>query len=217
MNNNFVLAPCKEPPEIYEVNKKKNQQIAKDFADSKTHPFTVTGENITSLDSERIIKTEITSKISYGPTTTLGKSGCAVFAAHQGLRIRKSINLDLEYLASTIASQGYYYQGKGTFHCLFDHLGCSRLSSIQDLIDYLSTESYPVITALMQNNIYLGRNTGRHFINVVGITNLGFLVDDSEFSKRRLITYDMICSSQHVTSPGSGRNKHKSRLGQQAR
>lgn len=192
MKNYIDLAPCKESKAIYLKHKKRNEEIAQKFNCSKTEIWPSLPANIPPVDTERIFKNAENSDIPYGETTTIGKSGCAVYAVHQGLRLKRETNVDLAVLAAEIAAKGYYYPGKGTFHCLFDHLDCTRAKTIQRLLNYLSSEKVPVATLLVINSIYFGRDTGKHFVNAVGLTNNGILIDDSENEQRILMGFEQI-------------------------
>lgn len=198
MAKKFELIPREESKKLYEWNTRKNEVIAACFETSKLEKWTVSGENFAPADKNRVFNCRKTAKIPYGETTTLGKSGCAVFTTHQGLRLKRGTNIKISKLAAEIAGKGYYCNGKGTYHCLFDHLGCKRAENLQDLLDYLATTESPVATLLVKNSIYFGRNTGRHFVNAVGITNVGFIIDDSESPTRQTISFDKIIAACDV-------------------
>ena len=172
--------------------KQKNERIAEKFKASKAENWVVPSERFSPIDRERIYKNSRMSRISYGPTTTLKKSGCAVFAAHQGLRLKCEVSMKISDLAKEIAEKGYYCTGKGTYHVLFDRLGCKRVDSVQPLLNYLSSTETPVATLLVNNSIYFGRDTGRHFVNAVGLTNVGILIDDSESATRKTVSFDKL-------------------------
>lgn len=171
------------------------KRISTEFEVSKKYKLIIPKENIPAKDPDRIFRNSKVSKIPYGPTTTLGKAGCAVFVIHQGLRLNRNTEINIADLAAQIAELGYYCARKGTYHVLFDNLRCKRARSVQQMIDYLSTPEKPVATLLVKNPIYFGRDTGRHFINAVGITNFGFIIDDSECASRQTISYEKIVAA----------------------
>lgn len=209
----FILIPCQEQEDIYLAHKQLNEQIAECFKASKSDTFTVAHDNIPSDDLERVFKTRENCDIPYGTTTTLGQSGCAIYCLHQALRLKKGLQISIADLADIVASQGYYFPGRGTYHCLYDHcledhcLGDSsndssdkshRACSIQQLYDYLSYESLPLATTLVDNSIYWGRNSGSHFVNVGGIDHVGVYIYDSEENHRIFMEHEKFIAACKV-------------------
>lgn len=194
----FILIPCQEQEDIYLAHKQLNEQIAECFKSSKSETFTVAHDNIPSDDLERVFKTRENCNIPYGTTTTLGQSGCAIYCLHQALRLKKGLQISIADLADIVASQGYYYPGRGTYHCLFDHCHAARTGSVQQLYDYLCYEGLPLATVLVDNAIYWGKNTGSHFINVGGITKNGVYIYDSEEDHRIFMEHKKFISASKV-------------------
>lgn len=208
-NLTFKLGPCQESEDKYLDHKVEKERIAKKFSKSKDSFVYPSTENIPSPDFERVYNSEKTQGIPYGAYTTLGKSGCAIFVLHQVLRLKCGITIDIRELAELVAEQGYYYPGRGTYHCLFDHAGskeentdapgkCHRATSVNELLNYLAKSETPVATLLVKNSVFYGRDTGKHFVNCTGITNLGILVNDPEASSTLTVSAEKLVAATEV-------------------
>lgn len=199
---NINLVPRLEASSRYQANAKINEAINQSFAKSlETPPTTFNYDykafplHISTIKSDYYDKlaTMPCGKLPYGPTTTLEKSGCAVFCFHHGLTSR-GFTLDLKVLAHEIYKKGYYEEGKGTYHNLFDHYGLRRATHYNDIIDALSRRS--ISTCLIQNSIYHNDSsrTGSHFVNVVGLHGNLVVIDDPSIGRTKKFFTDLIQS-----------------------
>lgn len=171
-----------EIQERYEANRYINELIEKAFNESKER---FDSENV---PNSAIIKTPIRTVKAYGNVPyglsgkTLKEAGCAVFTFEHGLRSR-NIQIELKTLAYEIQAKGYYLYGKGTYHMLFDHYGLRRASDVTEVFDNLQMGK--IVTVLVKNSVYYGdSSTESHFVNLVGIKDNKFIVDDSNFGRK---------------------------------
>lgn len=178
------VVPCLEPPEEYDAHKVENQKIAESFENSKSTFEIDMSKNLLQITDRHILHSADYEKVPYGPNTTLGESGCAVFCLQHGLAI-KGIDVPIAKLAAELADKGYYEKGKGTYHSLFDRYKngfCTRCSLCQDIVDSLLRGK--MVTCLVDNSKYHkdSSRTGAHYINLVGKQGRYFLVEDSHIS-----------------------------------
>lgn len=202
MSTYFNISLRREEPDRYDQNREINTLIQKNFKDSVSkfleNPYPVydySGED----DFNREWNSPKNKDIPYS-SSTLGESGCAVYVFHQGLRYRKGSIPSIEQLAQILAENGYYEPGKGTWHCLFDHWGLRRASNIKEIFDTLDIKELPLITILVSNQLYpvSKSGSGSHFVNIVGVTQNGFLIDDPNKENRLFLEFERVLPSVQV-------------------
>lgn len=180
MITKIELVPRKELHSDYEEHRAINLKIFSDFKASLQEFDPEVKLSIMTLMNEEILHASDYSDVPYG-STTLEKSGCAVFCLEQGLRM-KGFNVNIADLAEEVYKKGYYESGKGTYHNLFDEYKngfCTRCSSYKEV--FRSLEEKHILTILVENKKYYnnGSKTGRHFVNVVGKMKDYLIIDDS--------------------------------------
>ena len=204
MCTTFHIIPRRENPQRYDRNKKINSLIQKSFEDSISEfleaPYPVYG-GVIADDVFREWNSSKNKDIPYS-SSTLGQSGCAVFTFHQGLRYSTKSVPTISTLAHVLASEEYYEPGKGTWHNLFDHWGLRRASDIKEVFDYfmLTIKERPIVTVLVSNKDYpySESGVGSHFINLVGLTCKGFLIDDPNQEDRLFLEFKKILPAIHI-------------------
>lgn len=200
----FTLTPRQESPTRYDRNKEINRLIQDAFQNSIKEfletPYPVP-EYSSTEDAERQWNDSKNRDISYTIHTTLGQSGCAIYAFHQGLRLERGYkSLTLPELADEVGCNNYYEPGKGTYHNLFDHFGLKRASDIHEVFDAFGILHKRVVTVLVANKLYPGTEStsGNHFINVVGTTSSGLLIDDPNRERRIFLKFEKILPAMLV-------------------
>lgn len=180
------LPYCEEQKERYDVNCELNARIAQAFKESVNN-FIQSDAVDFSMEvvppKEKILLQEEYKDVPYAEKT-LGESGCAVFCFEQGLRCRGH-KIQLVPLTNEIADKGYYSFGNGTYHCLFDHYGLRRASDVEEVFAALTMGK--ILTALVRNSDYHEDESavGSHFVNIVGIKDYDFIIDDSSSNTGR--------------------------------
>lgn len=181
MSKKFILPQRQESHERYEANRAVNTCISESFHASMVNVVSAmqTKVEVDFIPSNMVIASDAMD-IPYG-SSTLGVSGCAVFCVHDALtyaRRSEYEKLSIREVAQEVANKGYYEPGKGTYHNLFDHLGARRATDVQDIFDALCKREHAIVTFLVDNAVYNGRD-GRHFINAVYYKNGDFIINDS--------------------------------------
>lgn len=176
----FTIPKRVEDHERYETNREINNLIEKAFKRSVTDFSTnfATGTYLEGLTRHPTVNnirllTNYSRDIPYG-TSTLFNAGCAVSCLQQALNFSYSLN----DLAKEVSEAGYYEPNKGTWHNLFDHMGCRRVSHIQEIIDAIMMGA--TVTCLVNNKVYhlSEQRSGRTFVNCVGFEKGLIVVDD---------------------------------------
>lgn len=192
----FGIPPRRETPERYDLNREINTLIQKGFKDSVSkflaNPYQVFDYAVNE-DFEREWNSDDNKDVPYG-SSTLGESGCAVYAFHQGLRYRNGSVPRISNLACILAEEGYYEPGKGTWHNLFDHWGLRRASDIKEVFDAFDVKEFPLVTVLVSNKLYppSKSSSGSHFVNLVGLVHGGFLIEDPSRKNRLHLDFNKI-------------------------
>lgn len=170
----------------YDNNNKVNDEIARAFkesvADFDENEYK---ENIPNVTKEDMLVASDFKGVPYG-SSTLEKSGCAVFCFWQGLCSRDVfISMDMETFAKYIYDKGYYKFGTGTYHNLFDHYGLRRATHFQEIFDALQMKK--IVTILVENKKYTSNKFSEdsHFVNIIGKMKQFFVIYDSQIG----ITY----------------------------
>lgn len=198
----FSIPPRRETPERYDLNREINNLIQKGFKDSisnfLSNPYPVYDYAVKE-DFDREWNSDKNINVPYG-SSTLGESGCAVYAFHQGLRYRNGSVPLISDLARTLAEEGYYEPGKGTWHNLFDHWNLRRASDIKEVFDALDVKEFPLITVLVANKLYPASksNSGSHFVNIVGLVHEGFLIEDPSRKNRLHMRFEKILPAVQI-------------------
>lgn len=199
MKQFIELIEREETPARWDANKKINAMIMESLRESiKNQDYSIPVVTKKRHFFPMITISEETKDIPYG-SSTLGASGCAVFCFEQGLRVTEIADIDISELAAEIARKGYYYEPeKCTYHNLFDHMGLRRVSHVQEIFDTIltGTDSFPLITLLVRNKDYNGRD-GKHFINISDYSDGKFFVHDSSIGQR-FVSADKILNAIEV-------------------
>lgn len=109
-----ILAKREETPSEWEFHKKMNSKISEEFQRSlKTYDEKLHLKDIKPVTAERIYyNNELDAvHISYGPNTTLQKSGCAIYALEHALRA-KGKKINIAQLADEAYQKGYLCEVK---------------------------------------------------------------------------------------------------------
>lgn len=200
----FKLTQRFENPTRYNSNKVINNLIQNAFKESIRKfldaPYPVS-EYSSEADLERQWNCPKNQAIAYTIHSTLGQSGCAVYTFHQGLRLERNCkDLTLPELTDEIAYNIYYEPGKGTYHNLFDHYGLKRASDIQEVFDAFGINHKGVVTVLVSNKFYPKSQSkaGNHFVNIVGTTSHGLLIEDPNFENRIFLKFEEVLPAMLV-------------------
>ena len=122
---------------------------------------------------------------SYGEST-LSKSGCALFCIEQAKRRNNVSDFPICDLAYAAGKLGYYEPGKGTYHHLIDRLGGIRLNNAQLIFDAIFYGDS--ITVLLEG----------HYVNLVGIRNGNFVVEDCRYKETQYVPFNEIFSKMKI-------------------
>lgn len=190
--NTFTIPRRQESPKVWDENVLLNLMIERmlqtSIKDFLRNPEPVP-TSIPAEDNVRVWNSPENEKIPYS-TSTLGESGCAVYAFHQGLRLReRDCNISIESLAAELGAKGYYEPGQGTYHNCFDHFGLRRASHVEEIFATLDAKESPMITLLVRNAKYPGTDaySGSHFVNIIGSGREGeedvFFIDDPSYEQ----------------------------------
>ena len=165
-------------PDHYESYKEWSAKIFKTLKESATQKYSCKDCTISMEPIKYQMEYE---SWKYG-SSTLAKSGCAIFCIEHGSKNHYAIS----DLAEKAAENGYYEPGKGTWHHLFDRLGAVRLENVQDIFENL--EKAYIVTVLYEH----------HFINLVGVRETNFLVEDPMFADQRAIPITEVFEGMRV-------------------
>lgn len=175
MNLGFWISKREESKERYENNAAINELIAVALEES-IERFKPREEIKDIVVTYRVIPWAKNYEMIGGGKSRLDKYGSAVFCLWQGLYTR-NVEVLIGELVSELTRKKY---DSKTWHVIFDHMGLRRATSIDEIFDTLKCRR--LVTLLVKNSIYPNSKTGKgnHFVNLVGVKNSKFLVDDSK-------------------------------------
>lgn len=175
MNLGFWIPKREESKERYENNAAINELIAVALEES-IERFKPREEIKDIVVTYRVIPWAKNYEMIGGGKSRLDKYGSAVFCLWQGLYTR-NVEVLIGELVSELTRKKY---DSKTWHVIFDHMGLRRATSIDEIFDTLKCRR--LVTLLVKNSIYPNSKTGKgnHFVNLVGVKNSKFLVDDSK-------------------------------------
>lgn len=175
MNLGFWISKREESKERYENNAAINELIAVALEES-IERFKSREEIKDIVVTYRVIPWAKNYEMIGGGKSRLDKYGSAVFCLWQGLYTR-NVEVLIGELVSELTRKKY---DSKTWHVIFDHMGLRRATSIDEIFDTLKCRR--LVTLLVKNSIYPNSKTGKgnHFVNLVGVKNSKFLVDDSK-------------------------------------
>ena len=175
MNLGFWIPQREESKERYENNVAINELIAVAFEES-IERFKPREEIKDIVVTYRVIPWAKNYEMIGGGKSRLDKYGSAVFCLWQGLYTR-NVEVLIGELVSELTRKKY---DSKTWHVIFDHMGLRRATSIDEIFDTLKCRR--LVTLLVKNSIYPNSKTGKgsNFVNLVGVKNSKFLVDDSK-------------------------------------
>lgn len=164
---NFNLAPRCESSQRWEENEMINAAIAialkhsvRRWTSDKHEPLTTHAKSFPTM-----LELDDTP---FG-SSTIREGGHAVCCFAQGMAFKTKESFfedSLAPIASEVVSSGYYEDGKGIYHNLFDHVGCRRATDIVEIINAIYYNK-SMATLLVDNSLYHGNpeRTGRTYIN----------------------------------------------------
>lgn len=167
----FNLAPRSERSQRWEENEMINAAIA--IALKHSVRRWTSEKHSAFIASAKSFPTMLALDDTPLGSSTIREGGHAVCCFAQGMAFKTKESFfedSLAPIADKIASSGYYEDGKGIYHNLFDHVGCRRATDIVEIINAIFYNE-SMATLLVDNSLYHGEpeRTGRTYINVKGL------------------------------------------------